>query len=160
MKKLLEEDLVPNLVPESMLDPNDFRRDRLYTAQMEKLIKTHFEMLHTTFKLYKAKDKTKYFCIEHWMTFLESTQLLGSHTGLASELFVLEHPCWTGIEKGEAKLLFAWSQMTVIDELKKRQRAVSLLFFDFIEVTICNGVLYSIRFQGPGSTGRSNGTTQ
>lgn len=30
--------------------------------------------------------------------------------------------------------MFAWSQMAVIDELKKRQRAVSILFFDFIEV--------------------------
>ena len=81
VKKLLEEDLIPNLAPESTLDPNDFRRDRLYTAEMEKLIKTHFDLLLTIFKVYKAKDKTKYFYIEHWIAFLESTQLLGSHTG-------------------------------------------------------------------------------
>ena len=65
-----------------------------------------------------------------------------------------------GIEKGDAKLLFGWSQMTVVDELKKRQRAVSLLFFDFIEVNSPQRCSPLNRFQGPGSTGRSNGDTQ
>ena len=31
------------------------------------------------------------------------------------------------------KLIFAWSQMLVTDELKRRKRAVGLMFFDFIE---------------------------
>ena len=31
------------------------------------------------------------------------------------------------------KLIFVWSQMLVIDELKLRKRAVGLMFFDFVE---------------------------
>ena len=31
------------------------------------------------------------------------------------------------------KLIFAWSQMLVTDELKRRKRAVGLMFFDFVE---------------------------
>lgn len=38
-----------------------------------------------------------------------------------------------GIDKHCAKVLFAFSQCTVVDELKRRQRAVSLHFYDFLE---------------------------
>lgn len=40
----------------------------------------------------------------------------------------------TGVDKHLAKVVFALSQISVIDELKRRQRAVSLMFFDFVEV--------------------------
>ncbi len=33
----------------------------------------------------------------------------------------------------EIKMIFAWSQMLVSDELKRRKRAISLQFFDFLE---------------------------
>ncbi|KAF5825697.1 hypothetical protein DUNSADRAFT_7514 [Dunaliella salina] len=39
----------------------------------------------------------------------------------------------TGIDKLCAKLIFVTSQITVVDELKRRQRAVSLSLFDFVE---------------------------
>ncbi|PNH03764.1 hypothetical protein TSOC_010138 [Tetrabaena socialis] len=61
---------------------------------------------------------TKYFWPEHFMAFLDANRLLG----LA-----------TGVERREAKLIFAWSQALVTDELRRRQRAVSLVLFDFIE---------------------------
>ena len=38
-----------------------------------------------------------------------------------------------GIKPRDMKLIFAWSQMLVTDELKRRKRAVGLMFFDFIE---------------------------
>lgn len=44
-------------------------------------MKINWDVLGATFKLYKAKDKTKYFWIEHWMALLESANLLGAHTG-------------------------------------------------------------------------------
>ena len=37
------------------------------------------------------------------------------------------------MERREAKLIFAWSQMLVVDELKRRKRAVGLTFWDFVE---------------------------
>lgn len=68
--------------------------------------------------MFKAKEQTRYFGIQHWRALLDSAQLLGPH----------------GVGHAEARLIFAWSQMVVKDELRKRQRAVSLLFFDFLEV--------------------------
>jgi hypothetical protein len=69
-------------------------------------------------QVFKAKDQTKFFWIEHWKALLETCQVFGAH----------------GISQNDARLIFAWSQTLVKDELKKRQRAVSLLWFDFLEV--------------------------
>mmetsp|Transcript_9141 Transcript_9141/g.16477 ORF Transcript_9141/g.16477 Transcript_9141/m.16477 type:complete len:173 (+) Transcript_9141:1530-2048(+) len=38
-----------------------------------------------------------------------------------------------GVSKFEAKLIFARSKMAVVDEMKRRQRAVSQQFIDFLE---------------------------
>ena len=37
------------------------------------------------------------------------------------------------LQSRDMKLIFVWSQMLVIDELKVRKRAVGLKFFDFVE---------------------------
>lgn len=86
VKKLLEEKLLRNLPQEAQLNPNDFRRDRFYTREMEGVLKLNWDLLNATFKLYKAKDKTKYFWIEHWVTLLEAIGLMGSHTGKKSTI--------------------------------------------------------------------------
>lgn len=39
----------------------------------------------------------------------------------------------TGVEFREVRLIFAWSQLVVTDELIRRKRALSLTFMDFIE---------------------------
>lgn len=41
-----------------------------------------------------------------------------------------------GVDKHCAKVLFALSQISVADELRRRQRAVSLQFFDMVEVRV------------------------
>lgn len=46
--------------------------------------------------------------------------------------------------KREAKLIFKWSQTLAIDELQRRQRAVSLTFCDFLEVRCTNHVLANL----------------
>lgn len=33
------------------------------------------------FKVYKARDRTKFFTIEHWAALLEAARMLGPHTG-------------------------------------------------------------------------------
>eukprot|EP00200_Dunaliella_tertiolecta_P007620 CAMPEP_0202380154 /NCGR_PEP_ID=MMETSP1127-20130417/27386_1 /ASSEMBLY_ACC=CAM_ASM_000462 /TAXON_ID=3047 /ORGANISM="Dunaliella tertiolecta, Strain CCMP1320" /LENGTH=1087 /DNA_ID=CAMNT_0048978807 /DNA_START=79 /DNA_END=3342 /DNA_ORIENTATION=+ len=115
---MFENFIEPSLPAVAKTDPNSFRRDRFYCKEMEMEIVKHWELLQATFKLYKAKDRTKMFWIEHWIALLESTNLLGTHTG---------------IDKHCSKVLFAFSQSTVVDELKRRQRAVSLMFCDFLE---------------------------
>ncbi|KXZ55497.1 hypothetical protein GPECTOR_2g1046 [Gonium pectorale] len=108
----------PNLPPEARVDPNEFRRSRFYLPEVEEVVKEYYDLLAAMFKLYKARDRAKYFWPEHWFAFLEANQLLG----LA-----------TGVERREAKLIYAWSQCVVTDELRRRQRAVSLTLWDFIE---------------------------
>ncbi|KAG2501783.1 hypothetical protein HYH03_000283 [Edaphochlamys debaryana] len=107
-----------DLPPEARVDPNDFRRDRFYCADVEAVLKEYYDLLVGCFKLYKARDRSKYFWPEHWLSFLDANKLLG----LA-----------TGVERREAKLVYAWSQALVTDELRRRQRAVSLTLWDFIE---------------------------
>lgn len=81
-------------------------------------------------QVFKAKDQSYYFWIEHWKALLDTCQLLGPHA----------------IAPAEARLIFCWSQMLVRDELKKRQRAISLLSFDFVEVrNICTDPTCDLR---------------
>ncbi|GFR46253.1 hypothetical protein Agub_g7803 [Astrephomene gubernaculifera] len=117
-RQLLRE-LEPVLPPGARVDPNEFRRTRLYTYEMEMAVVHNLELLTAAFKLYKARDRAKYLGIDHWMSFLESNNLLAPHMG--------------GITSTEARLMFAWSQMVVVDELKLRRRAVGLQLWDFIE---------------------------
>lgn len=48
------------------------------------------------YKVYKAKDSVKWFQMPHWVTLLDSLNLIGSKSGVS-----LVH----------AKLLFMWSQV-------------------------------------------------
>ncbi|GIL52460.1 hypothetical protein Vafri_8339 [Volvox africanus] len=116
---LLEEVVAsPSLPPEARVNPNEWRRTRFYTPDVEEVIKEYWDLVISMFKLYKARDRARYMWPEHFMAFLESNQLLGATTGLT---------------RREAKLIFAWSQSLVTDELRRRQRAVSLTLWDFIE---------------------------
>ncbi|KAG2437653.1 hypothetical protein HYH02_011034 [Chlamydomonas schloesseri] len=116
--KMLMQHLRGVLPPLALVDPNTFRREKLYTADMERAIVHNLELLTAAFKLFKARDKAKYMDISHWMSFVESNNLLAPHMGLTVT---------------EARLVFAWSQTVVVDELKLRRRAVSLQLWDFIE---------------------------
>ncbi|GLI68136.1 hypothetical protein VaNZ11_012472 [Volvox africanus] len=116
---LLEEVVAsPSLPPEVRVNPNEWRRTRFYTPDVEEVLKEYWDLLISMFKLYKARDRARYLWPEHFMALLESNQLLGPSTGLT---------------RREAKLIFAWSQSLVTDELRRRQRAVSLTLWDFIE---------------------------
>ncbi|KAJ9515640.1 hypothetical protein QJQ45_021752 [Haematococcus lacustris] len=114
----MEKVVLPHVPPEALLVPDHFRVHRLYTREVDACITEHLPLLKAVHKLYKAKDRTKYFCIEHWWALLDGCRLAGPHTG---------------VEKRDAKLLFSWSQMVVSDELRRRKRAVGLMFFDFVE---------------------------
>ncbi|KAF5827857.1 hypothetical protein DUNSADRAFT_18612 [Dunaliella salina] len=90
---LFDEFIEPNLPAVAKIDTNDFRRNRLYCKEMEMEVVRHWDLLQAMFKLYKARDRTRHFWVEHWIALLESTNLLGGHTG---------------IDKHCAKVLFAF----------------------------------------------------
>lgn len=71
-------------------------------------------------QVYKAADRTKWFWIEHYKAFLDVVMLLREHE--------------YGMSQQDARFLFFWSQSVVRDELRNRQRAVSLIYPDFVEV--------------------------
>jgi hypothetical protein len=72
--------------------------------------------------VYKVADRTKWFWIEHFKAFLDVLMLLEDHA--------------YGVKERNAKCLFFWSQSLVRDELRDGQRAVSLLYPDFVEVRV------------------------
>eukprot|EP00798_Chlamydomonas_sp_ICE-L_P017102 gene17102-23399_t len=114
----ITEVLLRNVPRTALLDPDDFRFKRMYNEEMDMMVQFHWDLLLAMHKLYRARDCTKYFWVEHWHSLLNSAKLFGAHTGL---------------ERREAKLIFAWSQLIVPDELKRRKKAISLTFFDLVE---------------------------
>jgi len=117
VSKLFEEHLIPHL-PEAAKTPADMFRHRLYCQEVEAAFLQHWDLLQAVFKVYKAKDRTKLFWQDHWLALLTDLNLLGPHTG---------------IDKACAKVLVGMSQMATADELKIRQRAVSLSLLDLLE---------------------------
>lgn len=52
----------------------------MHTPAMADYLAKHWLFITALYKLFKAKDHTKHFRIEHWGSFLESIKLLG-HSG-------------------------------------------------------------------------------
>ncbi|KAG1655046.1 hypothetical protein FOA52_003802 [Chlamydomonas sp. UWO 241] len=119
--RFLNDDLIAAVPPEALLDPNAFRQSSMYTEALEVVLLQHWDMLNACFKIYKAKDRTKHFTVEHWAAFLDGAGLLSHHTGLTKTM---------------VKLLYVLAQGIVSDELNRRKIAISLRFFDFVEA-IC-----------------------
>lgn len=53
--------------------------------------------LESVFRCYKAKNSSKYFWMEHWMTLLDTLQLVGDRTSIGTT---------------QAKLIYLWSKVT------------------------------------------------
>jgi len=106
------------LPPEISTDPNIFRQERMYNEDVDALLLSHRAFLEAVFNVYKCKAASKYLWMEHWMILLDNLRLVNDRTGI-------------GIT--QAKILFMWSMMGSVDELTKRQKAVSWTFVDFIE---------------------------
>jgi len=104
--------------PEATLDVNIFRRQRFYNEDMDFLLRKYANFLESVFRCYKAKNSSKYFWMEHWMTLLDTLQLVGDRTSIGTT---------------QAKLIYLWSKTGCVDELRRRQRVVSWQFLDFLE---------------------------
>ncbi|KAF5832674.1 hypothetical protein DUNSADRAFT_11381 [Dunaliella salina] len=154
----IEACVLPHVPQEALLDPNTFRYDLYAFNDMEKrsqgFIRSrhvstphvvagpvsmpyavasllwvdvpsvkphstdHWSFLTALYKLFKARDRTRYFRVEHWGNLLEASKLNAHQAGL---------------DKRDAKLIFSWSQLSVLDELKRRKRTVALTQWDFVE---------------------------
>ena len=121
IQRLIDKNIMPNLEssPEASIDSNDFRRTRLYTENVDQVLKANLKMLKT---LFKGACKQKRGSREKRMSVEEYNRLLAT-LDLFDEDFT----------KREGTLTFRWSQMSVSDEVRNVLEYRTILFTDFME---------------------------
>ena len=125
---LVNKCLVPNIPAQGQLDCDKFRKERLYCEDVDDVFQEHMEVLELSYKKYrnfKPIAGTALFCIPQWLEFLRDCSLLGDDDGGGGDFTARE-----------AMLAFFNSRMVVVDEIKSRNKYISLSFVDFLEA-IC-----------------------
>jgi hypothetical protein len=118
---LCKQCIIPNLCPEAVIVPNEFRTNKLYFEEIAEVFEDHEPFLRAVYSFYAFLHGAKLMQMEGWIAMCEACGLLGDADSK------------TGVSKREAKLIYAWSQMQVSDEIKKRTKMISLTFVDFLE---------------------------
>ena len=123
---LCDRNIDAHLGPEAVHDSNDFRKDRLYTREVDKIFTAAAPRLRQVYNTFGKRDELgegTRMTMNEWLSFVDAAGLFGED-----------------FELREAKLAFAWAQMAVIDEVGNRPRFVSLSFCDFLEAVarICD----------------------
>eukprot|EP00879_Flechtneria_rotunda_P024201 GHRR01025649.1.p1 GENE.GHRR01025649.1~~GHRR01025649.1.p1 ORF type:complete len:986 (+),score=357.96 GHRR01025649.1:892-3849(+) len=118
---LFERNLLPRMNPKAMLVSNDFRSDRLYTEEVDNLLKQHQALLKALYSRYRLKPsgggvRLKVLKLDGWLALMADAKLVDSQFTLA-----------------DANLAFLWSRMFVIDGIKDYSRYTSLTLIDFLE---------------------------
>lgn len=121
VRMLLEQNLDANMPPAARHRANDFRNERLYTEEVDLVLKRHQVVLKALYSRYRLKPpggglRTKSVKLEGWLQFMQDASLIDSQ-------FTLQ----------DANLAFLWSRMAVLDEIKDYGRYTSLTFVDFLE---------------------------
>eukprot|EP00943_MAST-04B_sp_MAST-4B-sp1_P009198 g9198.t1 len=120
VRMLCEQNIKPNLDDEAIHDSNQFRKHRLYFEDVDKCMKKHMSRLKMIFKVF-AKPKvgfTKFdlMDMEEWFFLLKCCDLFDED-----------------FTQREGKLAFAWAQMAVADEVRRRLQFKCITFEDFLE---------------------------
>ncbi|KAK3289603.1 hypothetical protein CYMTET_2970, partial [Cymbomonas tetramitiformis] len=117
---LMTKNVAPHLCPEATLNCDEFRKNRLYTKEMESLCADHLPILRALHRCYSGT-----------LGRLHVSQILE----LLQHADVLEMQRGSGIKlnKRDVYCCFNWSRMMVCDELRGRRKFASLGFVDFIE---------------------------
>jgi|TARA_B110000091_G_scaffold157624_1_gene167970 hypothetical protein len=106
--------------PEAVHDSNDFRKSRLYFEDLDLVYKANRRKLEMIFDVFaKPKvgfSKDKLMTLKEWSTFMKCVDLYDED-----------------FTQREAKLAFAWSQMAVADEVRRRIPFTCITFEDFLE---------------------------
>ncbi|KAK3255656.1 hypothetical protein CYMTET_35174 [Cymbomonas tetramitiformis] len=118
LEMMLSNDVIPGLPPECFMDPDLFRRERLYCKATAHVLEEHERLLQACYDFFKAADAVELMGMEHWLKFTDAA-------GLTSAV--------TRSSMREAKLIFGWSQMRVVNEIKNRHRVYSMTYIDFLE---------------------------
>lgn len=119
LDRLFDEVIYTNIPDECKLDPDIFRRERLYSEDTESGYVPHAKVLKIIYNKYSmlnpAQGKAK-FGLHEWTTLLAETRILG-------ELITMR----------EVRLSFWWSRMVVADEFKSRFKFMTHSWVEFLE---------------------------
>ena len=111
--------VLANVPPETVLDADDFRRDRLYFEEVEVGFRPHLKALRIVYDKYamlKPDGGKPTFSLNEWITVLNDGRLIGDELTMR-----------------EARLCFFWSRMVVADEVKNRHKLFTLSWVEFLE---------------------------
>ena len=118
--KFVAEDLGPKLPKVATFDRDDFRRDRLYNRETDRMLRTHLAPLKALYALYGPSEGGK------------PTFNLGSLRRLLSDLAFLAWDIHC-LSLPKVRLAFFNSRMVVVDEIKQRHKFMTLSFIEFVE---------------------------
>eukprot|EP00946_MAST-07B_sp_MAST-7B-sp1_P005304 g5304.t1 len=120
LKMLCEQNIQANLGPEALHDSNDFRRERMYFEDVDKVYFKHIKKLRMIFDVFASPkvgfSQQSLMTLEEWCKFMKMLDLFDED-----------------FTQREAKLAFAWSQMAVADEVRRRVPFTCITFEDFME---------------------------
>ncbi|GMH86232.1 hypothetical protein TrST_g6890 [Triparma strigata] len=120
---LVEKNLKTNIPPIGQVDSDDFRRWRFYNEEVENIFKKYkkiLDVLYQKYKNFKPVSGSALFSVPQWIQFLKDSLMLGDGDD-------------GDFTAREAMLAFFNSRMVVCDEVKKRDRYISLQYVDFLE---------------------------
>jgi len=124
VSRVFDYHLLPGVPPESLLDNNAWRKERLYTEDVDLLLKANLPVLQSVFNHYAALltgHDMKLMDLPEWMEILTEADLFKS--------------C-RDFNVRDGKLAFIWSRMRCVDDtksLKALQRSRALTFEEFLD---------------------------
>ncbi|CBJ27259.1 flagellar associated protein [Ectocarpus siliculosus] len=124
MRNVIEEQLLVNLPPEALEDPDTFRNETLYTDACDGVLQEHQKALGIVYQKYSMLDPIAgkpSFGLEEWKTFTNDARLIGDNI----------HMLRMGLR--DIKQPFYMARMMVSDEIKSRVKMTQLTFVDFLE---------------------------
>lgn len=119
LDRLFDEIILPTIDPHAVLDPDIFRREKLYFEDVEVMIKPHVKYLKLVYLKYSmlnpAQGKAKFGLME-WDALVKDCHLVSDD-----------------LTSREVRLSFWWSRMVVVDEVKQRMKFMTLSWTEFLE---------------------------
>jgi|MDSY01.2.fsa_nt_gb hypothetical protein len=121
LEELIATLLGERLPPEAALDPNNFRKERFYTKEVEAVFKHHLAVLRLLFERYADEHTTERgmkhrFGLDEALNLMHNAQISGYHMSIR-----------------EVRLAFFKSRMVVANEILDWEAFTSLPFTSFLE---------------------------
>ena len=124
LEMLLEENILPNLPPAARMEPNEFRRVRLYQEEVDTIYKRHKKELISLYSRYRLPPRggglrPKVWKLYCWEAFVKDTELVKDRDDCLSNPMAAQ--------------AFGTARMMVNDEIAQWAKYETLTFIDFLD---------------------------